>query len=58
MVMRTVPFSPIWLLMRSVMPTSWRSTVWNGFTLLLEPPVLVKLPVTSGIFWPTTIFAS
>ncbi len=40
-VMRTVPFSPIWLRMRSVMPMSWRSTVWNGLTVpVLVAPVL------------------
>ena len=54
--MRTVPFSPICGLMRSVVPTSLRSIVWNG--LVVEVPVLVKLPVMNGTFWPTTIFAS
>ena len=55
---RMVPFSLICGLTLSVMPTSLRSTVWNGFTGLAPPPVLVKVPVTKGTFWPMTILAS
>ena len=40
-VMRIVPFSPICGWMRSVMPTSLRSIVWNG--LVVAPPVLREL---------------
>ena len=54
--MRTVPFSPICGLMRSVMPTSLRSMVWNG--LVVAVPVLVNWPVMNGTFSPTTILAS
>ena len=56
--MRTVPPSPIWLLMRSVMPTSLRSTVLNGLTAPLPVPVLVNEPVVNGTFEPITILAS
>jgi hypothetical protein len=55
-VMRMVPFSPICGRMRSVMPTSLRSIVWNG--LVVATPVLVNWPVTNGTLLPTTIFAS
>ena len=55
-VIRTTPFSPICGLIRSVMPTSLRSIVWNG--LVVAVPVLVNWPVTNGTFWPTMIFAS
>ena len=55
-VMRTVPFSLICGLTRSVRPTSLRSMVWNG--LVLAVPVLVNWPVTNGTFWPMTILAS
>ena len=58
MVSLTVPFSLICGLTFSVKPTSLRSTVWNGLTVLPLVPVLVKLPVTKGTFWPTTILAS
>ena len=55
-VMRIVPPSPICGLMRSVMPTSLRSIVWNG--LVVAVPVLVNWPVTKGTLLPTMIFAS
>ncbi len=54
--MRTVPLSPICGLMRSVMPTSLRSMVWNG--LVVAVPVLVNWPVMNGTLLPTMIFAS
>ena len=54
-VMRTVPFSPICGRMRSVMPTSLRSMVWNG---VAPTAVVVYCPVTNGTFLPTTILAS
>ncbi len=54
--MRTVPPSPICGRMRSVRPTSLRSTVWNG--LDVPVPVLVYWPVTKGTLLPMTIFAS
>jgi hypothetical protein len=38
--MRMLPFSPICGRMRSVMPTSLRSMVWNGLAELLLLPVL------------------
>ena len=55
-VIRIAPFSPICGLMRSVMPTSLRSIVWNG--LVSAPPVWVNWPVTNGTLLPTMIFAS
>ena len=54
--MRIVPFSPICGRMRSVMPTSLRSIVWNG--LVVAVPVFVNWPVTNGTLLPTTILAS
>ena len=54
--MRIVPFSPICGRMRSVMPTSLRSIVWNG--LVVAVPVCVNWPVTNGTLLPTTILAS
>ena len=53
---RIVPFSPICGRMRSVMPTSLRSIVWNG--LATAPPVWVNWPVTNGTLLPTMILAS
>ena len=55
-VIRIEPFSPICGLMRSVMPTSLRSIVWNGFESAV--PVLVNWPVTNGTLLPTMILAS
>ena len=55
-VIRIVPFSLICGLMRSVMPTSLRSIVWNG--LVSAPPVWVNWPVTNGTLLPTMILAS
>ena len=55
-VIRIVPFSPICGRMRSVMPTSLRSIVWNGFDSRV--PVLVNWPVTNGTLLPTMILAS
>ena len=55
-VMRIVPPSPICGLMRKVMPTSLRSTVWKG--LVVPVPVLVNCPVMKGTLRPTTILAS
>ena len=53
-----MPFSLICGFTRSVRPTSLRSIVWNGFTVLPEAPVLVNWPVMKGTFWPITILAS
>ena len=52
----TEPSSPICGLMRKVMPTSFRSMVWNG--LVVPVPVLVNCPVTKGTLLPTMILAS
>ena len=56
--MRIVPFSPICGRMRSVMPTSLRSIVWNGLDTVPVVPVCVYWPVTKGTLLPTMIFAS
>jgi len=55
-VMRTAPPSPTCGRMRSVMPTSLRSMVWNG--LVVATPVLVNWPVMNGTLLPTMILAS
>ncbi len=53
----TVPFSLICGFTRRVRPTSLRSTVVKGLTVLL-PVLLAYCPVTKGTFWPMTILAS
>ena len=42
---------------RSMRPTSRRSIVWNGFTVV-DVPVVAYWPVMNGTFWPTMIRAS
>jgi len=54
MASRTVPPSEIWGLIASWSPTSCRSNVWNGLTVLvLVAPVFAYAPVNNPTFWPT-----
>ncbi len=55
---RTVPDSEIVGFTCSVVPTSRRSIVWNGFTAPVAAPVFVNWPVMKGTFWPMMIRAS
>ncbi len=52
-----MPFSLICGRTRSIRPTSLRSTVVNGFTVLL-PVLLAYEPVTNGTLLPMMIWAS
>ena len=53
----TAPPSVICGRTRSTRPTSRRSTVWNGVTVVV-PPVVAYEPVTNGTFCPTMMRAS